>query len=73
MPEKSPQNENSNWGKYLGMGLETAVGVGLGYIVGAWLDRRYHWAPWGVTVGTLLGVAAGMYLLIKEAMRMNRS
>ena len=73
MPEKPPQNENSNWGKYLGMGLETAVGVGLGYLVGAWLDRRYHWAPWGVTIGTLLGVAAGMYLLIKEALRMNRS
>jgi F0F1-type ATP synthase assembly protein I len=72
MAEKRPQNQDSDWGKYLGLGLETAIGAGIGYAVGAWLDRRYGWAPWGVTVGTLLGVFAGMYLLIKEGLRMNR-
>jgi F0F1-type ATP synthase assembly protein I len=49
-----------------------AVGVTLGYAVGWWLDRKFGWSPWGVTVGSLLGVAAGMYLLIKEALRMNK-
>ena len=71
MPQQ-PQNQESGWGKYAGMGLEMAVAVGLGYIVGHWLDKRYGWTPWGVLVGTLAGVAAGMYLLIKEALRMNR-
>jgi F0F1-type ATP synthase assembly protein I len=52
--------------------MEIAVGAVLGYAVGAWLDRKYHWTPWGVLVGTLVGVAAGMYLLIKEAIRINR-
>jgi F0F1-type ATP synthase assembly protein I len=72
MAQRDPQDRENAWGKYLGMGLETAVGVALGYIVGYWLDKKYHWSPWGVTIGTLLGVAAGMYLLIKEAIRMNR-
>jgi F0F1-type ATP synthase assembly protein I len=71
-PDDDPQNQDANWGKFLGLGLEIAVGAILGYVVGAWLDRRYHWAPWGATVGTLLGIAAGMYLLIKEAIRMNK-
>jgi F0F1-type ATP synthase assembly protein I len=70
--EQRPQNEEPGWGKYLGLGLETAVGVGLGYLVGYWLDRKFGWAPWGVLVGTMAGVAGGMYLLIKEAIRMNR-
>ena len=73
MPPERPANQDPGWGKYLGMGLETAVGVGLGYLVGAWLDRKYHWTPWGVTIGTLLGTAGGLYLLLKEALRMNRN
>jgi len=71
MAEHKPDS-NSNWGKYLGMGFEVAVGVGLGYIVGNWLDKKYGWSPWGVLAGTMLGIAAGMYLMIKEALRMNK-
>jgi len=70
MPQTDPDQQN--WGKYLGIGLEIAVGVTLGYLVGGWLDRRYGWTPYGVLVGTMLGVAAGMYLLIRDAIRMNR-
>jgi F0F1-type ATP synthase assembly protein I len=72
MAERRPDNQDSNWGKYLGLGLEIGVGAGLGYAVGTWLDRKCQSAPWGVSIGTLLGVAAGMYLLIKEAIRANR-
>ena len=67
-----PKRSEPGWGPYLGIGLEMAVGVTLGYAVGWWLDRKFGWSPWGVTVGSLLGVAAGMYLLIKEALRMNK-
>jgi ATP synthase protein I len=68
-----PKNpDEQNWGQYLGMGLQMGVGVGLGVLVGTWLDRKYGWSPWGVTVGAMLGLAAGMYLLIKEALRMNK-
>ena len=70
MPDGS--NQNPQWGKFLGLGLEMAVGVGLGCVIGYWLDNKYGWAPWGMTIGAMLGLAGGMYLLIKQALQMNK-
>jgi len=73
MPDSQRGNNGSeSWGKVLGYGAQTAVGAILGWLVGSWLDRKFGWAPWGMTVGVMLGVASGMYLLIKDAIRMNR-
>jgi ATP synthase protein I len=66
------QDQDTNWGRYAGVGLQMLVGVGLGYAIGNWLDKKYGWTPWGVMVGTMLGLAAGMYLLIKDAIRINK-
>lgn len=67
-----PDNEESSAGRFVGIGLQIAVGVGLGFLVGRWLDNRYGWSPWGLLVGVMLGLAAGMYLLIKDAIRINK-
>jgi F0F1-type ATP synthase assembly protein I len=76
MVEQSPKrrggDQDENWGRYLGIGLEVALGAGLGYLVGGWLDRKYGWHGNGMLVGVMIGVAAGMYLLIREAVRMNK-
>jgi F0F1-type ATP synthase assembly protein I len=63
---------DQNWGRYVGIGLEMAIGVGLGYFVGSWLDRRNGWNGYGTLGGVMLGLAAGMYLLIKDAIRINK-
>lgn len=63
---------DSEWGKGLTMGLQVGVGVALGYFVGDWLDTRFGWSPWGTVIGMALGLAAGTYLLIKEAIHQNR-
>ncbi len=59
-------------GPGLTQGLEIAVGVGLGVVIGMWWDRHHGSAPWGLLIGLLLGCAAGMYLVIKEAIRSNK-
>lgn len=56
----------------LAQGFEIVVGVGLGYLVGKWFDNHHGTAPWGIFVGLLLGTAAGLYLLIREATRANK-
>ena len=34
------------------------VGPALGYLAGAWLDRRWSMDPWGTGLGIVLGLAA---------------
>ena len=65
-------SDDANWGKHLGRGFEVAIGVFLGYIAGNWFDKKFSTAPWGLYVAVMLGCAAGMYSLIREAVRDNR-
>ncbi len=67
-----PKDDQTDWGHFMGLGLQMAIGVGLGLWVGSRLDRRYGWSPWGTLVCTMLGMAGGMYLMIKEAIRANK-
>ena len=67
-----PDGQDTNWGKMAGVGLQVAIGVGLGYIVGHWLDKRYGWESRGVVIGTMIGLAGGLYLLIKDAIQINK-
>jgi hypothetical protein len=34
-------------------------------LIGMWLDKKMHWAPWGVIVGFILGMAVGINLLLQ--------
>lgn len=67
-----PTSPDSQWGKVAGLGLEMAVGVGLGYVVGHWLDVRYNWNSRATIIGTCLGIAGGLYLVIKQAIQLNK-
>lgn len=63
--------KETDWGRYAGIGLEMAVGITLGVLVGNWLDKRFGW-HWATITGAILGFASGFYLLIKSAMEINR-
>ena len=72
-PEKEPRKDAPPDGqdlwRYLGVGTVLALTVALFVGVGWWLDQRYGCSPWGVLVLGTLGVAAGMYHFIKDALR----
>lgn len=67
-PTRSP-------GDYRGLALASmAIGEMVGPIlIGVWLDDRYGWSPWGMVVGSLLGVVGGIGHLIVVARRMSRN
>jgi ATP synthase protein I len=67
-----PPQDRPEWGKIAAVGFEVAIGVALGIVVGAWIDNKYKTSPWGVIIGLLLGFAGGMYLLIKDVLRMEK-
>jgi F0F1-type ATP synthase assembly protein I len=64
--------QGPKWSKYLTSGFEVAVGIALGCVVGTYVDKKMGSSPWGLLIGLLLGCAGGMYLLIKEAIKMNK-
>ena len=47
----------------------TAVGTLLGYGVDQWQDS----SPWGILVGLLIGVAAGIKMMFAEMARLDRA
>jgi len=49
------------------IGLEMAVAIVIGYLIGRWLDRRFDCKPWLTLVFLLVGVAAGFRGLIRVA------
>jgi ATP synthase protein I len=55
---------NAVW-KLLGA---TVVGVGGGFLVERFLPVK----PWGVVIGSVLGISLGFYAFIREAMRLGK-
>ena len=51
---------------FLGMGLSAAVCVGIGVVVGIWLDSKWHTAPALLVVGLLLGLALATYFVVGQ-------
>ena len=51
---------------FLGMGLSAAICVGLGVVLGLWLDSVFHTAPALLLVGLLLGLVTAAMSVIKQ-------
>jgi len=67
-----PKGDDQNMGRALGLGFQVLAGAVLGFLVGSWVDRRFQTAPWGLISGLVVGLAAGMYQLIREGIRINK-
>lgn len=64
---EKPGSILSAWTRQYGLALEFLAYLAvLGY-VGSRIDARYGSNPWGLFIGLLLGLAAGLYRMIREA------
>jgi F0F1-type ATP synthase assembly protein I len=50
------------------VGLEMVAPIGLGL----YLDNRYGWTPWGVTIGAVVGLVGGIGHLVLMARQMDQ-
>jgi ATP synthase protein I len=48
------------------MGLSVAIIVGLGVVLGLWLDSKFHTAPALLLVGLALGLVTAALSVIKQ-------
>jgi hypothetical protein len=69
LPWERKRDPGLGWMRWTSLGLEFGLAVGLFLLGGRWLDATLGWTPWGTMLGALLGVAAGMGLLIRAALR----
>ncbi len=63
------------WGialSYSAIGIELAIGIVGGYLVGAWLDTRYGTAPYLMLLMVSLGTATGFISLAHTTARISR-
>jgi ATP synthase protein I len=51
---------------FLGMGLTAAICVGLGVVLGLWLDSVFHTAPALLLVGLLLGLVTAAMSVVSQ-------
>ena len=54
------------------LGLEFAVAVALGVAAGYFADQKWKLSPWCMIGGVFAGFALGMYIVVKEAKRMEK-
>lgn len=67
-----PNDDGPDWGSLSAIGFQVLVGVALGFFVGRWLDRKFNTEPWWTLICIALGLASGMYVMIREGIRANR-
>jgi F0F1-type ATP synthase assembly protein I len=54
---------------FLGLGTAVAACVGLGVLLGVWLDGRVHSSPLFLVLGLLLGVCAAVATVVTQVRR----
>jgi F0F1-type ATP synthase assembly protein I len=54
---------------YVGAGFEVVAPVVLLMLAGYWLDGRFASEPWFLLSGALLGIAVGLYTLLRRFLR----
>lgn len=52
------------YAKYSAVGIEFAVAAVVGVVGGNYIDTSFGTAPWGIILGSLLGLASGFYRLV---------
>ena len=69
LPFEREPDEGITWGRWSAVGLEFGLAVVLFFLGGKALDAPFSTAPWLTLLGSLAGVAAGTYLLVRTALR----
>jgi len=67
-PSRSPKPLPSA-AAFLGLGATVAGCVGLGVLLGIWLDARAHTSPLFLMLGLLLGVASAVWTVVVQVRR----
>jgi F0F1-type ATP synthase assembly protein I len=69
-PDPDPKNQPSRSFRALSLsavGIEVALAVAVGFLLGGWLDSRYDTGPYLTVFGGLAGIGAAVKALIRAS------
>ena len=72
MAKLTSAEQQRYWLRYAGMGFEFFAGLLVCVLVGIWLDSRFGFSPWGVLVGSGVGLIVSMFNLIRRGLALQR-
>ena len=52
------------------IGFAFAIAIGIGILIGRWIDRLTGWSPWGLIIFFIIGVAAGIVNVYRMSSRL---
>jgi F0F1-type ATP synthase assembly protein I len=74
--QKSQSETYRTYIKTSAVGLEFALAIGISALIGYYLDQRFGGSPWGLIIGMLIGVLAGvkrLWIFSKEYLKKSDS
>ncbi len=57
----------SEYGEYLGLGIQIAASLLVPLLAGIWLDKKFDLFPWLTVVGALFGIVSIFAIIFKIA------
>ncbi|MEM1358622.1 MAG: AtpZ/AtpI family protein [Bacteroidota bacterium] len=60
------RKSSRKWLKYSGMGFQMIIIILVFTYAGVYLDEYMGWAPYGTMVLSLIGVASGLYVALRD-------
>lgn len=55
-----------------GTGFDLAAAVGVGVLLGLWIDRRFDTSPWGTIICASVGIVGGLLNFVRAGQRAAR-
>jgi F0F1-type ATP synthase assembly protein I len=65
--EPKEEKDASAYAMAFGLGAELLGALAVCAVPGYFVDKKFNTGPWGVLIGALLGIALGLYQLIRAA------
>ena len=59
--------------RYSSLGLEMGTAVGIGLLLGWWLDGHFDSSPWGLLSGLMLGFASAVMMIWRSVSALQRA
>ncbi len=61
-----------SWIRQASQVFEFLAALGICGFAGYRIDERWKCGPWGLLIGLLLGMTAGLYLMLRESKRLEK-